>query len=125
MSDMWVKFHRQFEDWLYGDEIVAGTTAASANGHGSRDLTPEGMAESAIKSNGDEIVVGMTDASASGHGSSALAPEGMTECVTAMGNAGAVELAESAIESNGDEIVVGLTAASTSAAAQFQFSVPV
>ncbi len=55
MSDMWVKFHHQFEDWLNGDENVAGTTAASANGHGSRDLTPEGMAESAIKSNGDEL----------------------------------------------------------------------
>jgi len=57
---MWVKFHRQFEDWLYGDENVVGTTTASANGLGAVDL-----GESAIK----------TDASASCDGSSSLAPE--------------------------------------------------
>ena len=108
---------------------MVGTTAASANGHGSSDLTPEGMAEcakcaiamgdagkaelaeSAIKSNGDEIAVGMTAALVSGIGSSALAPEGMTDCATAMGNAGEVELGESAIKSNGDEVAVGTTAA--------------
>ena len=51
MSDMWVKFHRQFADWLYGDygdENMVGTTTASANGHGAVEL-----GESAIKTNAE------------------------------------------------------------------------